>query len=530
MNQPRLVGGRYQLLQQLGRGGMGVVWRAQDTMIGREVAIKQVLPPPNLHPAAQAELRQRTLYEARVAAQIRHPAVVGIHDVVDDGGAPWIVMELVRGRSLDQVVKTGGPMSEPWAASVGLFVLSALAAAHAHGLLHRDVKPGNVLLADDGRILLSDFGIATPTGTAQQGGPPVGTPGFTAPECLTEGVQPGPPSDLFSLGATIYAAIEGTQPFQRNTAMATLGAVMTEPPRPPQRAAVLAPILLGLLAKDPAHRPDVPTLRRALERAAGHQIATVKTPMPAWVVPRTAAYGSAAAVVVAFVAAVTLILTMGSSAAAPSSAPAAAETTKAAPSKAPSSAAPPSATPTTGAPVTAAPTQPPGKFTKLPRPCQLLTRQQATQLVGTFFTSSRDPEFRCTWSTAGLPAKGKELSVYFTLWYYPQQGDGYENTLAEEHVAGRKKAAEDTAGRGGSGQKQGEVFDIPGAGDEAMGYELSKTSIGSGRSFEVNVTFRTSNMVGEFRFTRDAASDPKLRDKAAQAAKWLAQNLDSKAS
>ncbi|MEU7852338.1 serine/threonine-protein kinase [Nonomuraea sp. NPDC049141] len=533
MNQPRLVGGRYQLLEQLGRGGMGIVWRAHDTMIGREVAVKQVLIPPNLSPADQAALRHRTLHEARAAAGIRHPAVVGIHDVIDDGGQPWIVMELVRGRSLDQAVKTGGPMSAAWAASVGLFVLSALASAHTRGLLHRDVKPGNVLLADDGRILLSDFGIAAPTGAAaQQGGVPVGTAGFTAPECLTEGVAPGPPSDLFSLGATIYTAVEGVQPFQRNTAMATLGAVMTEPPRPPQRAGELAPLLLGLLAKDPVHRPDVRALRRGLERVAGHAAATVRTPAPAWVVSRAAAYGSAAAVVVAFVVAVTLILTTGSSATpSPRPTPAAARTTKPAPSKAPTSAAPTaSASASASASSSPAATLPAGKFSKMPRPCQLLTKEQATRLVGTFLTSSTDPTFRCTWATAGFPPAGKQLSVFLTLWLYPPQGDGYETTLAQEHVAGAKKEAEDKAGRGGTGEKQGEVFEIPGAGEEAIAYEISRVKFSNKHEVEVHVLFRTGNMVGEFRFVHDVAKDAALRDKAAQAAKFLAANLDAKAS
>ncbi|MEU0572676.1 serine/threonine-protein kinase, partial [Nonomuraea sp. NPDC005983] len=332
MNQPRLIGGRYRLVEQLGRGGMGIVWRAQDTAIGREVAVKQVLLPPNLSPADQHALRRRTLHEARSAARIRHPAVVAVHDVVEDGGEPWIVMELVRGRSLDQVIKSGGPMSPAWAASIGLFVLSALATAHAQGLLHRDVKPGNVLLSDDGRILLSDFGIAAPAGTAQRGATaPVGTAGFTAPECLTDGALPGPPSDLFSLGATVYTAVEGVQPFQRNTAIATLGAVLTEPPRPPQRAGTLAPLLLGLLAKDPGSRPDLRTLRRALEQVAGRPVPTVRVPAPAWVVPRVAAFASAAGVVVAFVLAVTLILVTSSSAEPSSPAPAAATTARPAP-------------------------------------------------------------------------------------------------------------------------------------------------------------------------------------------------------
>ncbi|TDB93670.1 serine/threonine protein kinase, partial [Nonomuraea longispora] len=298
MNQPRLVGGRYRLLAQIGRGGMGVVWRAHDTVIGREVAIKQVHLPANLPPDQHARLRERTLHEARVAVQVRHPAVVTVHDVVVDGSEPWIVMELVRGRSLDEVVKTGGPVAPEWAASIGLFVLSALAAAHTRGLLHRDVKPGNVLLADDGRILLSDFGIAAGTG-GQPGGAPMGTPGFTAPEALTEepGHVAGPAADLWSLGATIYTAVEGVPPFARPTAMATHGAVMTEQPRPPQRAGALAPVLMRLLDKEPSRRQDAVTLRAALQPLTGGTAATMPagTQPTSWMVPKLPVYGSAAA-------------------------------------------------------------------------------------------------------------------------------------------------------------------------------------------------------------------------------------------
>lgn len=527
MNQPRLVGGRYQLLDPLGRGGMGIVWRAQDTTIGREVAIKEIRFPPSLSPADQAALRDRTLHEARTAAGIRHPAVVAIHDVIDDFGEPWIVMELVRGRSLDQVVKTGGPLSPEWAASIGLFVASALATAHTGGLLHRDVKPGNVLLADDGRILLSDFGIATRAGGPQHGAP-VGTPGFTAPECLTETREQlaGPASDLWSLGATIYTAVEGVPPFQRNTAMAMHGAVLTEEPRPPQRAGALGPILMALLSKNPAQRPDVAGLRRTLQQVTGATGPTQRTPATTWVVSKLAAYGSAAAAVVAFVAAVTLILVTSSAPATPVAvtSPSAAPTSAPAPSSSESAGAEPSAS------VAPSVSHTPGKFTALPRLCQLLTRQQATQLIGRFLTSAVHDDTECIWGNADNTAPdSQQMAIYSHFWLYQPQGDGYETQLAHEHIEGARKKAEETAGRGGSGSKQGEVFEIPGAGDEAIAWELSKTRYGGKREFEVNVVFRTGNIVGEFRFNREVANDPRLRDKAAQAAKWLAENLNRRA-
>lgn len=533
MNQPRLVGGRYQLLGQLGRGGMGVVWHARDTTIGREVAIKEVFLPPNLSEAHRAALRERTLHEARTAARIRHPAVVAVHDVIEDGGEAWIVMELVRGRSLDQIIRSGGPMSPPWAASVGLFVLSALDTAHAQGLLHRDVKPGNVLIADDGRVLLSDFGIATQAGGAAPGAP-VGTPGYTAPECLTEepGRAAGPASDLWSLGATIYTAVEGVPPFQRNSAMAVLGAVMTEPARPPQRAGALGQVLMALLAKDPAQRPDALALRHSLQQVTGTPPATIATPRPGWVVPRMAAVGSAAGVVVAFLVAVTLSLVLSSASAAE---PLAATAPPSAPAKKPADRPSASTAPTPGASPTAAPSAspaeplPPGKFSAIPRPCQLLTRQQAGELIGKYLTTSREPATQCIWSTASNTAPdNQQLAIYFKSYLYEPQGDGYETTLAKEHVLGAKAEADSQAGRSGSAGKQGEVFDIPGAGDLAAGWEVEKSNFQGKRTVEVHVVFATSNIVGEFRFTREVAKDPKLREKAAQAAKSLVENLGLK--
>lgn len=528
MNQPRLVGGRYQLLGQLGRGGMGVVWHARDTTIGREVAIKEVFLPPNLSEAHRAALRERTLHEARTAARIRHPAVVAVHDVIEDGGEAWIVMELVRGRSLDQIIRSGGPMSPPWAASVGLFVLSALDTAHAQGLLHRDVKPGNVLIADDGRVLLSDFGIATQAGGATPGAP-VGTPGYTAPECLTEepGRAAGPASDLWSLGATIYTAVEGVPPFQRNSAMAVLGAVMTEPAKPPQRAGALGPILMALLAKNPAQRPDALALRHSLQQVTGTPPATIATPRPGWVVPRMAAVGSAAGVVVAFLVAVTLALVLTpASAAEPvaaTTAPPSAPATK--PAGTPSPASSPSATPIPSP----AESLPPGKFSTLPRPCQLLTRQQATELIGRYLTSSTEPATKCAWGPADntLPAS-RQLALYFRFYMYEPQGDGSETTLAKDHVLGAKAKADGEAGRSGSAGRHGEVFDISGAGDLAAGWEVEKSNFQGKRSTEVHVVFSVSNVVGEIRFTRDVAKDAKLREKAIQSAKWLAENLNQK--
>jgi serine/threonine protein kinase len=529
MTGERLVGGRYRLLEPLGRGGMGIVWRAHDQTIGREVAVKQVLLPPGLSPADRAGLRDRTLHEARSAARIRHPAVVAVHDVVEDGGEPWIVMELVRGRSLDKVVQAGGPMAPQWGASVGLFVLSALTTAHAQGMLHRDVKPGNVLLADDGRILLSDFGIATHTGGPVAGGAPMGTPGFTAPEALTPSPSrpPGPPSDLWSLAATIYTAVEGVAPYQRPTAVATLGAVMTEPPRPPQRSGPLGPLLLATLSQNPAARPDAPALRQALQQITGQTAATQVSaaPMAPWVVPRMAAYGSAAAAVVAFAAALILILTTSSAPAAVAVSPA---PTKQAPAATPTAQSSSEAGPTTPVPsFSPAPTQAPGKFAAVPRPCQLLTEQQARELFGAYrsLLHKQNKLPLCSWSSTDSSATNDQ-ALFLTLHLYPQQGDGYENTLAHDHVAGAKAGVAE--GRGGTGQSFSEVFDVPDAGDEGVAWEVTEKKFSS-EVFTVYLTFRRANIVGEIRLVREVKSDPKLREKAIQAAKYLAENLDREA-
>ncbi|GII88026.1 hypothetical protein Ssi03_60160 [Sphaerisporangium siamense] len=255
-----LLAGRYRLIAPIGQGGMGTVWRAADELLRQEVAIKEVLLPPELGAEHRAELRERTLREARAAASLRsHPSIVTVHDVVLEGGQPWIVMELVRGRSLDKIVREGGPLPPARVAAAGRAVLDALGAAHAAGILHRDVKPGNVLITDDGRVLLTDFGIATIAGdpALTQAGLLSGSPGYTAPERL-RGEPDGPPSDLWSLGATLYAAVEGVPAFRRDNAAAVMAAVMMHEPRPPVLAGPLAPVLAAMLEKDPARRcpPD----------------------------------------------------------------------------------------------------------------------------------------------------------------------------------------------------------------------------------------------------------------------------------
>ncbi|MCF6469291.1 serine/threonine protein kinase [Nonomuraea sp. MG754425] len=239
---------------------MGTVWRAADELLRQEVAIKEVRFPPGLDEAERTEMADRTLREARAAAALRdHPSIVTVHDVVLDEGRPWIVMELVRGRSLDRVVRDDGPLPPGRVAEIGLRMIAALSAAHASGILHRDVKPANVMLTDDGRVLLTDFGIATIAGDVAltQTGLLSGSPGYIAPERL-RGENDGPSADLWSLGATLYTAVEGAPPFSRHNEAAVLAAVLMQEPAPFRLAGPLAPVLAAILDKDPGRRcpPD----------------------------------------------------------------------------------------------------------------------------------------------------------------------------------------------------------------------------------------------------------------------------------
>ncbi|GIH14639.1 serine/threonine-protein kinase [Rugosimonospora africana] len=263
-----LVAGRYRLHQQLGAGGMGMVWLARDEVLGRDVAIKEVVPPAGLSDLDRAELRFRTLREARTAARLNHPNVVKIYDVVHTEEWPWIVMEYVPSRSLHEVIASGGPLSPTQVAGIGLSVLAALTAAHQAGVLHRDVKPGNVLIGDDGRVVLTDFGLATFDDTESAVTLPglvLGSAQYVAPERARDGTST-PQSDLWSLGATLYAAVEGRSPYARSSTMATLTALATALPDPPQRAGTLKPVLTGLLRRNPKDRLSPAAAQRALLR------------------------------------------------------------------------------------------------------------------------------------------------------------------------------------------------------------------------------------------------------------------------
>ncbi|GAA4083277.1 hypothetical protein GCM10022233_76100 [Streptomyces shaanxiensis] len=268
----RLVAGRYLLVDRVGSGGMGTVWRAEDKMLGRHVAVKKLRIPPHLQDDEVRTLYERTRREARSAARITHPNVIVVHDVVDDEGLPCIVMEYVPSVTLSDVLKRRGALPPEEAARIGRAMAAALRAAHDVGVQHRDVKPANVLLGDDGRIILTDFGIAMESGTSSltKPGELIGSIGYLAPERL-RGARPetGPASDLWALGATLYQAVEGRDPFRRDTAIETAYAIATDPYEPPRNAGELAPVIEGLLVKDPGRRMDVHEVERRLGDVTG---------------------------------------------------------------------------------------------------------------------------------------------------------------------------------------------------------------------------------------------------------------------
>ncbi|MGW0292199.1 protein kinase domain-containing protein [Streptomyces tuirus] len=270
----RLLAGRYRVTAALGRGGMGIVWKAVDEVLGREVAVKELRTYTDAAGPELAALQLRMQREARAAARVRHPGVIAVHDIAQVDGRPLIVMELVDGPSLDDVLRERGTLDPGEAAGIGAKVMDALAAAHRAGVLHRDVKPGNILLDRSGRVVLTDFGIATMDdpgdGSAThltRSGELVGSLDYLAPE-RAQGADPGPASDIWALGATLYAAVEGSSPFRRTSTFSTLTAIVSEPLPEPRRAGPLGPVLQRLMDKRPESRPEADQARALLQAVA----------------------------------------------------------------------------------------------------------------------------------------------------------------------------------------------------------------------------------------------------------------------
>jgi serine/threonine protein kinase len=279
-NTHRTIGGRYRLDRSIGQGGMGTVWQGHDQLLGREVAVKEVRFPPELGKQEVADLRERTLREARATARLSHPNVITTYDVVEEDDRPWIVMELLKTRSLSEVLRDEGPLPPHRVAEIGLGVLAALETAHAQGVVHRDVKPSNVLVTADGRPVLTDFGIATMAGdpALTSTGVVLGSPAYMSPE-RARGKAFGPESDLWSLGVTLFVAAEGRPPFESDNALGTLTAIISDPVPPMSVGGPLALAVGGLLRKEPQERASIATVRKQLQEAAADRTAEAAAPV-----------------------------------------------------------------------------------------------------------------------------------------------------------------------------------------------------------------------------------------------------------
>jgi serine/threonine protein kinase len=291
-DEGHLVAGRYRLGQRIGSGAMGVVWQAHDERLHRIVAVKQLLQQPGLSSAQAEEARLRSMREGRIAARLQHPNAITVYDVTEDGGQPWLIMEYLPSDSLAAVLNARGTLPPREAARIGAQIAAALTAAHAAGIVHRDVKPANVLLAEDGTVKITDFGISRAAGdvTVTATGMLAGTPAYLAPE-VAKGEQPTSQSDVFSLGSTLYTAIEGHSPFglSENT-LALLHAVAAGKINPPRNAGPLTALLMQLLREDPTQRPTMPAAMESLKAIAEGRPApstpiAVSAPVPTYAMP-----------------------------------------------------------------------------------------------------------------------------------------------------------------------------------------------------------------------------------------------------
>ena len=264
-NSEQRIADRYVLRRELGRGGMGIVWEAYDTALDRVVAIKQVLLPGHFTDAERDDAHARVRREARSAARVNHPTVITIHDVFEHEHNPWVVMELVEGGSLQEMLSAEGALSPDRVAEIAVSLLEAVRAADAAGVLHRDIKPGNIMMSSDGRVILTDFGIATVEGgpSITRTGALIGSPEYMPPERL-EGAPADHRGDLWSIGVTLYAAVEGSSPFRRDSITAAIAAVISAPMPPMTRAGWLEPVIAGLLERDPDRRLTVDQALRLL--------------------------------------------------------------------------------------------------------------------------------------------------------------------------------------------------------------------------------------------------------------------------
>ncbi|WP_449065974.1 serine/threonine-protein kinase [Planomonospora algeriensis] len=468
----RTLAGRYRLLERLGEGGAGTVWRAHDETLRRDVAVKEL--------RGGAGFAERAIAEARAAARVNHPAIVMVHDVVTDGGLPWIVMDLVGGVSLDRLIERG-PLPAPRAAAIGLRVLDALEAAHAHGMLHRDVKPGNVLIERDGTAVLADFGIAAPMTGEQSLADRAGSAGYTAPERLRE--EPaGPQSDLWALAATMYAAVEGRAPFRRDHPAAVAAAVlMHEPPAPVRAGPELGGLLLAMLAKDPARRPAPAAVRRSStdrrhdllplrRRRTGRPGRPARSPdrsarspgPPRAGGPRRWFWSAAAAVAVSAVAGAAI-----------------AWSTVMSPGGGPDR----------------------GRFAAAPEACDLLTVEQVRELVGQVTDPRMTKVDECTWNylKGGVPYRWISVQTQAV----PPHGESSAPEAARLLFEGMRRETDSEAGGDTAfgRQTRSRVRALPGVGEEAFARDYVREGANVSRTV-CTVWLRVSNLIVRVEWTR----------------------------
>ncbi|TDD01276.1 serine/threonine-protein kinase [Nonomuraea diastatica] len=504
-----VIAGRYQLLAPLGAGGAGTVWRARDMVLGREVAVKEVRLLAD--PARRDRALTDTLREARAAASLNHPAIITVHDVLAEQGQPWIVMDLLPGRSLADLLRESGSLPAGQVAAIGLRVLDALEAAHRRGILHRDVKPGNVMLTDSGEAVLTDFGIAThiddaPTATAAAERPgAAGSPGYVAPERL-RGEPAGPASDLWSLAATLYAAVEGRSPFHRGSPMAIVAAVLTQPPPPPVNAGPFGGVLTAMLDKNPAARPHPQAIRAALQPIAA-PLPARRSVMTATTVPVASRKsrlpvvlgGLAAATAVA----VTAVVLVNASA------------TTEPPRNTPIAQAPPSAQPPVSTPATTPAPEPKGDgaFAAAPDACRLVTDQDAAKIMPGVRRRAvgLDPT-KCDWAVGIL----KDV-VNIEITHAPQVA------TAQKIFTSRKRAQASKKGSAAGSTYQA-VRDVQGLGDGAFAQNWWSTTFPQAHSI---VWVRVSNLFVEIDATAAGSSTlkPEHQDRAVKVAHAIVDAL-----
>ncbi|MDX3102037.1 serine/threonine-protein kinase [Nonomuraea angiospora] len=516
------VAGRYRVLTALGQGGMGTIWLAHDELLDRQVAIKELRIPESLPASEREEAVQRSMREAMAAAQLRHPNIITIHDVLVHNGMSWIVMELLTGRDLKDAVAAEGPWAPQRVATLGLQMLDALSTAHAHGIQHRDVKPANVFLTDDGRVVLTDFGIARleDQATITESGLLLGSPGYIAPERL-RGERGGPASDLWSLAATLYSAVEGMAPYAGTSPMAVLRDALTLPPRAPTRAGSLGPVLIHMMAREPHQRPDARTAAHLLQRVAQGQDVTAPPTAPRrWRRHGPILAVAGAAAVAAVVVTVALL---------PTSVPAPTRPTSNAGAQAATSV--PGRTPTAPATPIAGTSEPVARFTVPVNPCALMTPTQVRLLVPKAAAEGRRDGEGCDWTARGngvgvsplRPAKvdsawGRSLD---------EASEAFVNRLNSAASGSRIPwkwpdiGLEKMITQGRSPSQE-----VDGIGDEAFSYVYVNPK---GQVERHDVVFRLSNVVIEIKYVdlSKVGDDEALRKGARDAARWVAAALGS---